>query len=110
MNFEVQALGGVNPAPVPSRPPRSAASQGAAASPAVTLDLSVGSPPPNVFEEMEAAAQRVDELRALGRELHFQPNHPSGRIIIEVRDLDGNVIRTVPPAEALEIALGAPIE
>jgi uncharacterized FlaG/YvyC family protein len=31
-------------------------------------------------------------------------------VIVQVRDLDGNVIRTIPPARALEIAAGAPLE
>ena len=31
----------------------------------------------------------------------------SGRVIVQVRDLAGNVIRTIPPSSALEIMAGA---
>ena len=30
----------------------------------------------------------------------------SGRVIVQVRDLDGHVIRTIPPSEALDILSG----
>ena len=41
-----------------------------------------------------------------GRELHFEPNPATGRVVIQVRDLDGRVLRTVTPSEALSIASG----
>ena len=31
----------------------------------------------------------------------------TGRVVVQVRDLDGNVIRTIPPAKALEVAAGS---
>ena len=31
----------------------------------------------------------------------------ANRVVIEVRDLDGNVIKTIPPAKALDIMSGA---
>jgi uncharacterized FlaG/YvyC family protein len=36
-------------------------------------------------------------------------NDDSGRVIVQVRDLDGRVIRTIPPAEALDIMSGKPL-
>ncbi len=33
--------------------------------------------------------------------------HPE---VVQVRDLDGNVIRTIPPAKALDVAAGGPLE
>jgi hypothetical protein len=33
-----------------------------------------------------------------------------GRLRIELRDLDGNVLRTIPGSEALEIASGKAVE
>ncbi len=33
----------------------------------------------------------------------------SGRVIVQVRDLDGRVIRTIPPSEALDVLSGRPL-
>ena len=38
------------------------------------------------------------ELAAANRELHFRRDEATGRIIIEVRTLDGEVLRTIPPS------------
>jgi uncharacterized FlaG/YvyC family protein len=48
-------------------------------------------------------------LHAERRELHFETTG-DGRVIVQVRDLDGNVIRTIPPAKALEVAAGDPLD
>ena len=114
MNFDIPPIGG---------PDRSAA-QPRAAAPAQRADF-VGtlkaaandvnvstlpsSPPAEVLEQMSEAARVAEELRSQQRELHFEPTG-TGRVIVQVRDLDGNVIRTIPPARALEIAAGAALE
>jgi hypothetical protein len=67
------------------------------------------SPPVEVREAIGAAAARAAELRAENRELHFRKDQLSGRVIVEVRDLSGNVIRTIPPSKALEVMSGAAI-
>jgi flagellar protein FlaG len=64
------------------------------------------SPPPEVLDEIGAAADRVDEMAAADRELHFRKDKETGRVIIEVRDFDGNVLRTIPPSEALNVLAG----
>jgi FlaG protein len=66
-------------------------------------------PAPEAREMVQKAAQRVEELRAENRELHFTRDQDSNRVVIEVRDLDGNVIRTIPPEKALDIMSGAAI-
>jgi flagellar protein FlaG len=66
-------------------------------------------PPEEAREAVAAAAARAAELRSQNRELHFQKDEHSGRVIIQVRDLAGNVIRTIPPSSALEIMSGAAI-
>ena len=58
---------------------------------------------------MHVAARVAEELRAQKRELHFEATG-NGRVIVQVRDLDGNVIRTIPPAKALEVASGASLD
>ena len=75
----------------------------------VALSREVEGPPPELQAQVRDASRRWEELRALGRELRFEPDPHSGRIVVEVRDLDGRLIRTVPPSSALEIAAGAPL-
>jgi flagellar protein FlaG len=72
----------------------------------VRNDAIPATPPPEAHAEVERASARYDELRSQGRELHFNTDHESGRLVIEVRDLDGNVIRTVPPSKALDVISG----
>ena len=71
----------------------------------------VGEVPPAPTAEARAmvdkAAERVQELHKQNRELHFSRDEASNRVVIEVRDLDGNVIKTIPPAKALDIMSGA---
>ena len=62
-------------------------------------------PPPEVRAEVQAAARCADQLHKLGRQLRFEQDE-SGRIRIEVRDLDGNVLRRVPPSEVFDFATG----
>jgi len=83
------------------------------AEPAPVLDTAVLSlpahPPTEVLDAIGAAAERAAELRAQNRELHFSKDEVSGRVIVQVRDLDGNVIRTIPPSGALAVMAGAPV-
>jgi len=65
------------------------------------------SPPTEVLDAIGAAAERAAELRSQNRELHFRKDESTGRVIVQVRDLAGNVIRTIPPSSALEIMAGA---
>jgi hypothetical protein len=67
------------------------------------------SPPTEVLDAIGAAAARAAELRAENRELHFRKDETSGRVIVEVRDLAGNVIRTIPPSKVLDVMSGAGI-
>ena len=60
------------------------------------------SPPTEVLDAIGAAAERAAELRSENRELHFRKDEASGRVIVQVRDLAGNVIRTIPPSSALD--------
>jgi hypothetical protein len=64
------------------------------------------SPPPEVLDEVAAARDRAAELAANNRELHFTTDQDTGRVIVQVRDLQGNVIRTIPPSHALNVMAG----
>ena len=82
MNFELPPVGGAHQTP-PA--PRTTGKSGSTFSlPAATVPAS---PPPDVLEQMYDAAQVADK----------------------VRDLNGNVIRTIAPSEALEVAAGKPL-
>ena len=67
------------------------------------------SPPPEVLDQVAAARDRAAELAANNRELHFSVDEESNRVIVQVRDLAGNVIRTIPPSEALAAMSGEPV-
>jgi hypothetical protein len=67
-------------------------------------------PPPEVRAEVQAAARAADRLHELGRELRFSRDEASGQITIEVRDLDGNVLRRVPPSEVFDFASGRTVD
>ena len=91
--------------------PKPAATAGpAAAAPQVdTVELSVpAEPPPDVMEQVSAAARCAAELARNNRELHFRADEHSSRIIIEVRDMSGNVLRTIPPSKAVDLLTAGP--
>jgi hypothetical protein len=108
MDFNVPPVGGVERTGQAQRTSGVKAAAPAEAVAAVTVDTLPASPPDHLFEEMSAAAKVADTLRAQARELHFEAVG-NGRVVVEVRDLEGNVIRTIPPAGALDVASGAPL-
>lgn len=74
------------------------------------VELSAGSPPPELHVEVEAAYQRALDLAAQNRELHFSRDEHTGRIVVQVRDLDGNVIRDIPGRHALAVMAGEALD
>ena len=78
--------------------------------PGATVDALPSRPPIEVLAEMEAASRRYDELRSQQRELHFTRDETANRVVVEVRDLEGNVLRTIPPSKALEVIAGGSLE
>ena len=112
MTFEIGQLT-LHPAaaasPAPARPaPRSAEPLAALERTLApdTSDVIPATPPPEVLAEVDAAWQRSAELAAQNRELHFSRDEHSGRTIIEVRTLDGDVLRTIPPSQMLDVMAG----
>lgn len=63
-------------------------------------------PPDELLEEMGLAAEVYQRLAARGRELRFRLDPPTGRVTVSVHDVDGNMLYTIPPSTALEIASG----
>ncbi len=63
------------------------------------------SPPPHVLRDVARAAQRVGELHDLDCELHFETD-ADHRVLVQIRDLNGRVLRDISPSEALEVLSG----
>jgi hypothetical protein len=91
-------------------PESTAPSFAAALDSSIALDAIPSSPPPEVLDQMAGAAQTYERLSSQGRELRFAREESSGRMTIEVCDRRGNVLKRLSPAQALEVAAGAPLE
>jgi flagellar protein FlaG len=65
-------------------------------------------PPKEVRDQVDQAAEIAKKMAESNppRELHFSMDEKTNRVVIEVRDLDGKVIRTIPPSHALQIMSG----
>jgi hypothetical protein len=90
-------------APAPATPAPAAADR---ARPVDAVDVIPASPPPEVLAEVDAAWERGGQLADANRELHFRRDEQSGRTIIEVRTLDGQVLRTIPPSRMFDVMSG----
>jgi uncharacterized FlaG/YvyC family protein len=64
------------------------------------------SPPPEVHAAIAVASQSFARLAATDRQLRFNINDRTGKLSVEVHDLRGNVLFTVPSSMALDIAAG----
>ncbi len=108
MSLEIGPLPPIQPTGTPRR-----AAETPAAGFSVRVDIAElslpPSPPPEVLDDIGAAADRVDALAAADRELHFSIDEDTNRVVIQVRDLDGNVLRTIPPSAALDVMAGAAV-
>jgi hypothetical protein len=117
MSFDLNRVDPARAARIaPERPAAPAAGKGAGFADALTasakavdrVDAIPASPPPEVIAEMLAAQRAIDDMHARGRTLHFEMD--AGRLKILLQDLDGNVLKEIPPSHALEIAGGRAVE
>jgi flagellar protein FlaG len=84
------------------------ASRGAKAAGSDTLLDSIPPAPTEEARQMvDRAAEVVEDLYKNNRELHFSVDESTRRVVIEVRDLEGHVLKTIPPAKALDVMAGA---
>jgi hypothetical protein len=72
-------------------------------------EASSDTPPAEVLEEIAAAGRTSEELRASGRLVCFAQDEQSGRVTIELRGHEGNMLRELSIAETLDIATGKPL-
>ena len=113
MSFDIASVGGSLPPTAPARtssPAGNSASSSATTTDSVKVDMIPSSPPPEVQEAMGVAAQSYDKLHASGRGLHFKVDDATGKLIVEVHDLHGKLMFTVPASKALDIASGGALD
>lgn len=102
MSMHVPPLGGTPLGPVGSIG-RATPRPGFAAAQAAATEL-----PPTVQRDIGQAARRYEELQSMGRELRFRVEE--GRdVVVDVCDLNGQVLRTIPSEAALDIVAGGPL-
>ena len=75
----------------------------------LTLAASRGTPPPELLEQIAAAAHFEERLREGGHHLRFHAETPGERPRIELHDSDGNLVRALSTTEAFELAAGGPL-
>ena len=61
--------------------------------------------PAELSGAIDAAASRAGALASTGREMHFVTAE-DGTLGVELRDLDGNVLKTLSPTQALSLMGG----
>ena len=101
MSMSVPPLGGTPVGSAPA-PPRVAPTPGFAAAQAAVVEM-----PSVVTRDIGAAARRYEELQAQGRELRFRVEERE--VVVDVCDLTGRVLQTIPSEAALDIVGGGPL-
>jgi hypothetical protein len=93
-------------------PKKPGAAQPTTSPDAVKVDVSgiPASPPPEVLDAMNVAANVHDKLAAIDRGLSFKIDDATGKVVVTVHDANGKVLFTVPGSKALDIASGASLE
>jgi uncharacterized FlaG/YvyC family protein len=112
MNLESAPIAALSIPPIPTAaaPARPTAKAASAADAAVNVDTLPASPPPEVEQAMAVAAGQYDKLKAAGHQLSFSLDEGTGTVRISVHDLKGDVLFTIPPASALEVASGGSLQ
>jgi FlaG protein len=111
MSFALPPIGRSEQAQPPGRPEAPApAGSDALVRQKTPVETIPSTPPAEVWRAMNAAAQHFEDMRARDRQLHFEKNADTGRVEVEVRDGNGDLIRVIPPSEALAAAGGGTVE
>jgi hypothetical protein len=108
MSFDIAPVGqtpGTAPAAA-NKTQSTTPSNAVQASESVMVDTIPSSPPPEVHEAMGVAARAYDSLQAQGQQMRFKVDQGTGKLVVEVHDLHGNLMFAVPTSKALEVASG----
>jgi hypothetical protein len=111
MSFDIGSVGRT-PATAPSqatRPSAPAPAQAAHATDTVTVDTIPATPPPEVQDAIGVANQAYHDLKADGSEMRFKIDEKTGKLRVEVHDVHGNLMFTVPASSVLDVASGQPL-
>ena len=113
MNFNVGPVGSAGVPPVQrnnaARAVNTSATQ-AANQEAVVVDAFPSTPPDEVRGEMATASASYDKLAAANQHISFRIDDRSGRLQIQVHDLNGNVLFDLPPDKALKAAADGAVD
>jgi hypothetical protein len=108
MGIDLTPIGSTSLTPPAGAAPRRARSAFDAAT--ISPGEVPASPPPEVLEAATAAQSAYEQLHEQGRELRFDVDEDTGHVTVAVQDLDGNVLRTIPGSQLLDVATGAPLD
>ncbi len=111
MSFNIGSVGQTPKAPAaqgsaPGTGPSQDVAPAGADQEAVTVETFPAAAPPELSSAIATAAQVYHDLAAAGRRLHFAIDPPTGRLTIQLQDVSGNVLTTMTPSKALDVAAG----
>ncbi len=72
----------------------------------VSLDTLPSTPPPDVLAQIQTAGANYESLRAQGYEVHYSYDEQARKSTVQLLDSSGTVVKTLSPAEAVELAMG----
>jgi FlaG protein len=64
------------------------------------------SPPPELRQELDVAAQVIEQLSQQQVNLHFEVDEQAGSVRVQVLDSKGNVLREIPARSLLDTLSG----
>ena len=108
MSFDIGSVGRT-PAAAPAaktQRPTAVPSQSVESTDTVTVDTIPASPPDEVHDAIGVANQAYQNLKASGSEMRFKVNEATGKLSVEVHDVHGNLLFTVPTSTVLDVASG----
>jgi hypothetical protein len=112
MSFEIHGVGSAQNAAslraINGGAPSASATSGIEApDDAVEVSTMPVAPPPEVMDAISTASQAYDQLASAGRRVSFGTDPTTGRLRLELQDLDGNTTGSLRPSHVLSIAGGA---
>ena len=108
MSFDIGSVGGTPAAAAAAKSQRPAgvASPSVQSTDPVIVDAIPASPPDEVYDAIGVANQAYHDLQAGGSEMRFKVNEATGKLSVEVHDVHGNLLFTVPASTVLDVASG----
>lgn len=71
----------------------------------VSLDTLPSTPPPDVVAQIQTAGANYESLRAQGYEVQYSYDEQARKTTVQLLDSSGTVVKTLSPAEAVELAM-----